>query len=104
MNDVVRDPGWPVSRAGTAVSCKLIASSLSGGTVSVSSSDQTADPGGIETVESPLKVNATTVEPSTRSPPLLRATTPDDTTTGWSPNSFESRRRQRDPPSVTCTT
>src|SRR3954468_19368284 len=100
MNDVVRDPGCLVNRAGTPVMYSEIANSLNAGTLSLSSSLHAANPGGIDTAVSPLNVSF--LAASTRSAPPLLAIVADEISIGRSPNSFDNRTRQRDPPSVTC--
>src|SRR5215472_5204000 len=107
MNDVVREPGCPVSPFGTRVKYSVIAMSENASAENETGSEIAAAPCAIDTDSCPSKRSETSVVGSIvpLALPVARAMWADETHIGPSPNSFDNRNRHRVPPSdgwITC--
>ena len=99
MNDVVREPGWPVSAAGTETRCTLTARFACATTSKGVGSDTITAPRGIVTEDAPANVSARSLAGSIAAIPAERATCTESTVRSPSPKAFDSVTRSRRPPS-----
>jgi hypothetical protein len=98
MNDVVRDPGWAVTLAGTDEKQALMARFSKASTLSRAGSEIIADPGWMVTEDSPLNVSWQVLAGSTADPPVDRATVAAAIVSGPSPWVFAKVTRIASPP------
>ena len=100
MNDVVREPGWPVTFVGIDVIWMLTLRFSKGVTANGTSSERMNVPGWITTEEEPLNCRTVSLSGSMASAPVERAMCAEAIVRGASPYPLENDTRSRLPARV----